>query len=142
MFITKEPICLEEFIALAPPEHCGGTTFFVGRVRNHHEGKKVKRLFYECYHSMAEKEIEKIVNNVISETAVSEIRVLHRVGWLEIGDIAVTVSASGVHRDEAFTACRQVIERIKQDVPIWKKEVYEDESQSWVVCTYDHHAIA
>ena len=141
MFITEKPIRLEDFAVLAPPEHCGGTTLFVGRVRSHHEGKKVSRLFYECYHPMAEQEIQKIVNDVKTETGVDEIRVLHRVGWLEIGDVAVAISASSAHREEAFIACRQVIERVKQDVPIWKKEIYEDSSQNWVVCAHGHHAI-
>lgn len=141
MFITDKPIRLEEFAALAPPEHCGGTTLFVGRVRSPHEGKKVSRLLYECYQPMAEKQIGKIVSGVKAATRVDEIRILHRVGWLEIGEIAVAISASGAHRDEAFTACRQVIDRIKQDVPIWKKEVYEDSSENWVVCAHGHHTI-
>ncbi len=134
MFITDQPIDLNAYIGVAPGRNCGGSAFFVGRVRDHHEGKRVRRLFYECYQPMAEKEIQKIIESVIVTTGAKEIRVVHRVGWLEVGDTAVAISASGSHRKEAFDACRQVIDRIKEDVPIWKKEVYEDETHDWVVC--------
>lgn len=137
MFITEDPIELDRFCAISPPPDCGGTVLFVGRVRNHHEGKKVLRLFYESYHSMAEKEIQKIIDDVRVKSGANEIRVIHRTGWLEVGDIAVVISASGAHREEAFTACRGVIDRIKRDVPIWKKEIYEDSTHSWVICKHN-----
>lgn len=137
MLITDQPIDLNEFTAVRPPEDCGGSAYFFGRVRNHHEGKKVKRLFYECYKPMAEKEISKIVTTVTSETGVIEIRVVHRIGWLEVGDIAIAIAASGGHRAEAFDACRMVIDRIKESVPVWKKEVYEDATYDWVVCQHN-----
>lgn len=136
--ITNKSINLSKFISVAPPRDCGGEALFVGRVRDHHEDKRVKRLFYDCYESMAEKQIRKILNDVKAETGVSELRVIHRVGWLEVGEVAVAVSASSAHRKEAFDACRRVIDRIKDDVPIWKKEVYEDETQDWVVCQHKH----
>ena len=141
MFITDQPIDLVSFLGKNPPATCGASVFFVGRVRNHDEGKKVSRLFYECYQELAEKEIGNILTAVKQNTQVEDIRVVHRVGWLEIGDIAVAISASSAHREQAFIACRQVIERIKQDVPIWKKEIYEDSSENWVVCARGHHAI-
>lgn len=122
-----------------PPADCGGSAYFLGRVRNHHEGRKVKRLFYECYQPMAEKEIRKIVESVKLETGVKEIRIVHRIGWLEVGEIAVAIAASGAHRAEAFQACRHMIDRIKDDVPIWKKEVYEDGIQEWVICSHNHN---
>lgn len=137
MFITEKSIGLEDFAAAFPPEHCGGTAIFVGRVRDHDRGKKVLRLFYECYRPMAEKEIGKIINSIRSETSVDEIRILHRIGWLEVGEIAVVISASAVHRQEAFQACKQAIDRIKENVPIWKKEIYADESVEWVSCSHE-----
>ena len=88
---------------------------------------------------MAEKEIHKIIESVKLETGVKEIRVIHRIGWLEVGEIAIAIAASGAHRAEAFQACRQVIDRIKADVPIWKKEVYEDDLQAWVICNHNVH---
>ena len=86
---------------------------------------------------MAEKEIQKIIRAVMAETGARQIDVIHRVGWLEIGEIAVVVSASGAHRAEAFEACRQAIDRIKENVPIWKMEVYEDTTHDWVVCQHN-----
>ena len=136
MLITERPIDLSQFAAEAPPEDCGGSAFFVGRVRDHHEGRKVRKLFYECYLPMAEKEIVKIMETVKSETGVRQVKVVHRIGWLEVGDIAIAISASGAHRQEAFWACRELIDRIKETVPIWKKEIYEDATQSWVVCRH------
>ncbi len=137
MLITNQPIDLNEFTAVRPSEDCGGSAYFIGRVRNHHEGKKVKRLFYECYKPMAEKEISKIISIIALETNVIEIHVIHRIGWLEVGDIVIAISASGAHRAEAFDACRKVIDRIKEHVPIWKKEVYEDATHDWVVCQHN-----
>lgn len=137
MRITEKPIDLDAFTGSSPAEDCGGSVFFVGRVRNHHEGKRVRRLFYECYQPMAEKELKNIISAVMAETGAGQIDVIHRVGWLDVGEIAVVVSASSVHRKEAFDACRQVIDRIKEDVPIWKKEVYEDSTHDWVVCQHN-----
>lgn len=138
--ITHEPIRLEDFVS-SPDASCGASAFFVGRVRNHHAGRKVEKLFYDCYVPMAEKEIRRIVEAVKNETGVSEIRVLHRTAWLEIGEIAVAIEAHSAHRDEAFKACRSVIELIKRDVPIWKKEIYADGEQSWISCAHSEEVI-
>ena len=138
MLITDQSINLDEFTGIKPPQDCGGTALFIGRVRDHHDGKKVRRLFYECYEPMARQQIQKIIEAVTAETGVREIRVVHRIGWLEVGEIAVVVSASGAHRKEAFEACRQAIDRVKKDVPIWKKEVYADGSDEWVICGHAH----
>ena len=137
MLITDQPIDLNAFIEVRPPQDCGGNAFFVGRVRDHNEGKRVRRLYYECYEPMAKKQIQKIIEAAIATTGAREIRVVHRIGYLEVGDIALAVSASGAHRKEAFEACRRVIDRIKEDVPIWKKEIYEDSTHDWVVCQHN-----
>ncbi len=139
-FITREPIRLEDFLS-SPNASCGASAFFVGRVRNHHAGHKVQKLFYDCYEPMAEKEIQRIAEAVKKETGVDEIRVLHRIGWLGIGEIAVVIEAHSAHRDEAFKACRNVIELIKCDVPIWKKEIYADGKQSWISCAHSEEVI-
>jgi molybdopterin synthase catalytic subunit len=109
---------------------------FVGVVRDHHEGKKVKRLFYDSYRSMSEKEIAAIITDIKKKIQVDEIRVLHRVGWLEVGEAAVAIWVSAAHREEAFLACCAMIERIKKDVPIWKNEIYTDGSNGWVMCEH------
>lgn len=140
MFITDELIDLIKFLSEKPESHCGASTHFVGWVRNHHEGKKVTRLFYDCYRPMAEKQMAAIVDEVIKETHADAIRAIHRVGMLAVGEAAVAVWVSAPHREEAFLACRHMIDRIKQRVPIWKKEFYLDGSCEWVMCV--HEAVA
>lgn len=133
MFITGKPIHLEDFLAQRPSPSCGAVASFVGVVRGHHEGRQVKKIYYDCYWPMASRQIRGIIDNARNEFGVEEIRVLHRVGWLEVGEAAVAIVVSGVHREEAFSACRQVIEQIKARVPIWKKEVYTDGTDEWVM---------
>lgn len=137
MFITTDPIDPTRFLVTPPAVSCGGSAIFTGRVRNHHEGKAVHSLHYECYIPMAEKQIGAILQEVREKTGAAEIRAIHRIGLLKIGDIAVVISADAAHRQEAFEACRLTLEKIKSEIPIWKKEFYEDRSQSWVFCR--HH---
>jgi len=138
MYLTKDSIEPARFVSAKTAPHCGGVDVFFGVIRDYNEGKSVKELFYDCYEPMAEKEIAKVIERAKSETGVHEIRVLHRIGRLRVGEVAVAIMASGAHRQEAFAACRQVIDEIKQDVPIWKKEVYEDSTHDWVVCRHQH----
>ena len=135
MFITHEPIEVSKFLSQSTEASCGAVASFVGVVRNHHEGKKVEKLFYECYELLAEKSIGLIVDSVKRETRASQISVIHRVGLLEVGAAAVAVWVSAEHRREAFEACRAVIDQIKHRVPIWKKEFYPDGSNDWVLCS-------
>lgn len=132
MFIVREPIRLEKFFALKPKADTGATASFVGTVRNRNKGKKVKRLFYDCYPGMAERQIRRIVATVQAQTGVHSIRVLHRVGWLEIGDVAIAVSVESAHRQEAFKACARIVNEIKKDVPIWKKEFFKTGNSTWL----------
>ncbi len=136
MFITEDPIRLEHFFSFSPRQSCGALASFVGIVRNHDHGRAVKRLFYECYFSMAEKTLGKIVEEAKREWDVDEILVRHRVGSLEIGEAAVAIAVSAAHRAEAFSACRFVLEEIKTKVPIWKKEIFEAGESEWISC--DH----
>ena len=132
MFITDEPIPLNEFLSRVPSRSCGAVATFVGVVRDHHGGKKVKRLFYDSYLPMAEKEMAALIVGIKQKVCVDEILVLHRIGWLEAGEAAVAVWVSAPHREEAFRACRVAVDEIKKNVPIWKKEVYTDESYEWM----------
>lgn len=134
MYITRDAIDLHSFLASKPPENCGASACFFGWVRNHHEGRSVTRLNYECYEALANKEIGRFVREVQGKYHGSAVRVLHRVGVIEVGEIAVAIHVSSEHRDEAFRACREVIERIKQTVPIWKQEFYQDGTSDWVLC--------
>lgn len=100
----------------------GALALFEGVVRNHHEGHAVESIFYEAYRPMAEKEMEKIVREVEAAFPDAAIAVLHRLGQLAVGDVSIAIAVSSPHRAEAFSACRLVIDRIKETVPIWKKE--------------------
>ena len=112
----------------------GGFCSFEGWVRDHHEGKSVQSLEYTSYQELAIKEGNKIIENALELFDVEDIRCHHRIGHLNIGDMAVYVGVASAHRDAAFQACRYVIDEIKHTVPIWKKEYYTDESTSWPSC--------
>lgn len=113
---------------------CGGFVTFEGWVRNHNEGLEVRRLEYEAFEALAVKEGERIVNDAIRRFGVEHAVCIHRVGTLEIGDIAVWVGVSSRHRGEAFAACRYIIDEVKHRVPIWKKEHYVNGDSGWVNC--------
>ena len=118
---------------LANPES-GGYTSFEGWVRNHNEGHKVRHLEYEAFEPLAVKEGERIVAEAIKRFGIERAACVHRVGDLAIGDMAVWVGACARHRDEAFRACRYIIDEVKHRVPIWKKEHYENGDSGWVNC--------
>jgi molybdopterin synthase catalytic subunit len=109
----------------------GGIDIFIGTVRDSTKGKKVLRLEFEAYEPMALKEMEKIANHAFEKWPVQRLLVYHRTGILEVGEVPVIIAVSCAHRDAAFEACRFVIDTLKQTVPIWKKEVFED-GETWV----------
>jgi len=116
----------------------GGFCSFEGWVRDHHEGRSVLRLEYEAYQSLAEKEGARILDEAMRRFEILHAACVHRVGPLEIGELAVHVCVSSAHRDAAFEACRWIIDEVKSRVPIWKKEFFTDGSSGWVRC--DHCA--
>jgi len=118
---------------LADPT-CGGYCSFEGWVRNNNEGQAVVRLEYEAFADLAIKEGSAIVDEAIRRFGVAQGACVHRVGALGIGEIAVWVGVSSGHRDEAFRACRYIIDEVKHRVPIWKKEHYEGGDSGWVNC--------
>ncbi len=109
----------------------GAVDVFIGTVRDQTQGKKVIRLEYEAYTPMAINELHKIAIQAMQRWQVEKIAIHHRVGKLLVGDIAVVVALSTTHRAASFEACQFVIDTLKQTVPIWKKEVFED-GASWV----------
>ncbi|MBM4192189.1 MAG: molybdopterin converting factor [Gammaproteobacteria bacterium] len=113
---------------------CGGYVTFEGWVRNHNEGREVRHLEYEAFAELAEREGERIIAEACKEFGVDNARCVHRVGDLTLGDLAVWVGVSARHRDEAFKACRYIIDEVKHRVPIWKKENYVDGDSGWVNC--------
>jgi molybdopterin synthase catalytic subunit len=113
---------------------CGGYCSFEGWVRNNNEGHDVTRLEYEAFAELAVKEGERIVAEAKQRFGIANAACVHRVGLLEIGDMAVWVGVSSGHRDEAFKACRYIIDEVKHRVPIWKKEHYVNGDSGWVNC--------
>lgn len=113
---------------------CGGYAAFEGWVRDHNEGRRVRRLEYEAFEPLAIKEGERIIAEAIARFGVAHAACVHRIGALEIGEKAVWVGVTARHRDEAFRACRYIIDEVKHRVPIWKKEHYESGDSGWVNC--------
>lgn len=110
----------------------GAYASFEGWVRDHNEGRAVQRLDYQAYAALAASEGDAILDEAVARFAVREARCVHRVGPLAIGDLAVWVGVSADHRDAAFSACRWIIDEVKQRVPIWKNEHYLDGESGWL----------
>ena len=109
----------------------GGIDVFIGTVRNATKGKAVLRLELEAYEKMALREMQKIADSALEQWPVQALAIQHRTGILQVGEVAVVIAVSAAHRDAAFEACRFIIDTLKQTVPIWKKEVFED-GEVWV----------
>jgi len=131
---SHEPIDEPALRAELADPTCGGYCAFEGLVRNHNEGMQVRHLEYEAFEPLAIKEGERILAEAISRFEVDHASCVHRVGDLAIGDMAVWVGVSARHRDEAFRACRYIIDEVKHRVPIWKKEHYVNGDSGWVNC--------
>ena len=130
--ITDRVISLDETRRAVEHPGAGGVCIFHGVVRDHADGQEVSRLDYEAHESLAVKEMRQVLDGVIAEHPGARIAAVHRIGKLEVGDVAVCVAASAAHRDEAFAACRMAIDRIKETVPIWKKEWGPGGDAHWV----------
>jgi molybdopterin synthase catalytic subunit len=129
--ILSEPLDISACIKEAASPECGSTDIFIGTVRNQTNGKRVIRLEYEAYESMALKEMQKIADDVFERWEIKNILIHHRTGILHIGGIAVVIAVSTPHREAAFKASRYAIDTLKKTVPIWKKEVFEG-GEEWV----------
>ncbi len=132
-FTTAAIEIVELRAALADPA-CGGFACFEGWVRGHNEGARVLRLEYEAYEALAMREGERIIAEAITRFGATHAACVHRLGNLAIGEAAVWVGASSPHRDEAFLACRYIIDEVKHRLPIWKKEHYASGDSGWVNC--------
>jgi len=130
--ITSDLITLETVKTDGENHGIGARSVFEGVVRNTNDGHQVRKLEYECYESLAIKEGNQILDEAIEKFDLINAFCIHRVGKLEIGEIAVIVVATSGHRDEAFKGCRYIIDEVKSRVPIWKKEHYEDGETEWL----------
>jgi molybdopterin synthase catalytic subunit len=120
--VQREPLSVDEALRSVSHAGAGAVAVFLGVVRDHNAGKPVVLLEYEAYGSMAEKEMQRIADEIGQELPGVKLCALHRTGPLKVGDTAVLCVASAPHRSEAFSACRKLIDRIKARVPIWKRE--------------------
>jgi molybdopterin synthase catalytic subunit len=126
-----EPAALARELA---HDQAGACATFEGWVRNHNEGQAVASLEYEAYAELAEAEGQRILNEARERFDLLSAHAVHRVGHLQIGELAVWVGVSAAHRGPAFDACRWIIDELKARVPIWKKEHYTNGARTWINC--------
>jgi molybdopterin synthase catalytic subunit len=131
--VIPEPLSLDEATTFVADPGAGGTCVFVGTVRDRSEKGDVTGLTYEAWDDLALARLEEIGEEMFRSWPVRKVAILHRTGDLAIGEASVVVACSAPHRAEAFEACRHGIERLKQDVPIWKKEALGSGEAHWVM---------
>ncbi len=131
IIISDTPLDLAACQAHVNDGACGGIAIFVGTVRNQTQGKKVLHLDFEAYRPMAISEMSKIADQITEKWGAYKVAIHHRVGSLAIGETAVIIAVSTPHRKAAFEACQYAIDTLKETVPIWKKEFFED-GEVWV----------
>jgi molybdopterin synthase catalytic subunit len=122
--LTESPIVVDEILAAVADPTAGAVVLFIGTTRDHNDGRSVERLEYEAYAGMAEKEIERIAAEAKSRWEIARVAVVHRTGVVPIGMASVAIAVSAAHRGPAFDAARFTIDRLKEIVPIWKKEFF------------------
>jgi molybdopterin synthase catalytic subunit len=129
--ITASPIDLKMILESVVTPESGGMNIFVGTTRNHSHGKTVTALEYEAYESMALRKMQEIANQARTLWEVQRVSIVHRVGRVPVGESSVVIAVSAAHRDEAFRACRFLIDELKRVVPIWKREYFADGTVEW-----------
>ena len=129
--LVREPIDIQSITDLLQRPENGAVVVFEGVVRNHSHGKSVRFLEYEAYESMAAKKLEEIGARAKSQFDIRDIAIVHRLGHMEVGECSAVIVVTSAHRGPAFDACRFAIDTIKEIVPIWKKEFFED-GEVWV----------
>jgi molybdopterin synthase catalytic subunit len=132
--VTDAPIDREELRSGLLNRSSGACVIFEGWIRDHNEGRDVQRLEYEVYRPLACSEGERVINEAIEKFDIKGASCVHREGLLELSETAVVAAAVAAHRDEAFKACRYIIDEVKHRLPIWKKEHYADGESHWVNC--------
>ena len=134
--LTNDALDPEKVTAKVRRDTNGAVVTFLGTTRDNFEGKTVLTLEYEAFEEMALKKLEEVRQELMAEFGLEQIAISHRIGTVGIGEISLIIAVGSPHRKEAFYACHKAVDRIKEIVPIWKKEVYEDGSR-WVACE-DH----
>ncbi len=129
--VRAAPLSLDEVVRNVSHRGAGAVAVFVGVVRDVSDGRVVTRLDYSAYAGMAKREMQKIVDEIERELEGVRVSAIHRTGQLGVGDLAIVCAASAPHRDEAFRGCRELIDRIKARVPVWKRE-WGPDGAAWV----------
>ena len=129
--VTEELLDPQRLVDLVRRDESGAVALFYGVVRNHSRGRRVLYLEYDAYPSMALKKMREVADEARCRWEITDIAISHRIGRLEIGETSLLVAVSAAHRKEAFEACHYAVDRIKEIVPVWKKEVWEG-GESWV----------
>ena len=131
--LSSEPLSVDDALAFIADPGAGGTCVFVGTVRDRSDAGDVTGLHYEAWGDLATERLREIAAEMLDRWPLRRVAILHRTGDLAIGDASVVVACSAPHRAEAFEACRHGIERLKEDVPIWKKEGLVSGDARWVM---------
>lgn len=129
--VRSTPLSVDEVLASVKDSGYGGTALFIGSVRDHDQDRDVLRLEYSA-HPNARADLERVMSEVAAASPGVALGAIHRIGALEVGDLAVVVAAAAAHRAEAFAAARQLIDRVKSDVSIWKRQEFNDGTYEWV----------
>jgi molybdopterin synthase catalytic subunit len=129
--LTADPIDLGAVVAEVADERAGAIATFLGTTRIHSRGRTVVRLEYEAYEGMAEKVMAEIADTLAERYDLCRVAITHRVGVVGIGETSVAVAVSAPHREHALAACKEAIDTLKVDVPLWKKEIYEG-GEEWI----------
>ena len=130
--ITGEVIDSQSVIRAVEADDAGAIVHFLGTVRNSTGGRRTLYLEYEAYAPMAEKKMAEIAQEIQEKWRLDRVAMIHRVGRVEIGEVSVAVAVASPHRSDGFEACKYAMDRLKQVVPIWKREVWEDGAEEWV----------
>ena len=131
--LSTEPLSVEDALASIADPGAGGTCVFVGTVRDRSDAGEVTGLHYEAWDDLATERLSEIGREMLDRWPLCRVAILHRTGDLAVGEASVVVACSAPHRAEAFDACRHGIERLKEDVPIWKKEGLVSGEATWVM---------
>ena len=129
--IRDEELSVDEACAAVADPRAGGVSVFIGTVREDDGGRPVESLGYSAHPSAVER-MRAIAGSVADANKIQAVAAVHRIGDLEVGDIAVVVAVSAAHRGAAISACRQLIDELKSSVPIWKHQLFSDGTDEWV----------
>lgn len=129
--VTRDELTQQKLYDFCVTEDTGAIDVFIGTVRDHFDGKKVTSIDYQGYPEMGEMVLQQIIQRAFEQWPINRVAIQHRLGLLRIQEASVIITVSSSHRAEAFEACRYIIEEIKKDLPVWKKEYFHNGHAEW-----------